>query len=186
MIWLESRPAHLKERPGAWRQQGSCAQPLAGWLTCREPSPGGGQTMEASGGGGGSRLARRGRGEVLITWAGCWTASAGTVQCWRRHDTEPCSGPLCDPPPPPRAPARARSHYRSPGTRLDALQGAALGSQSCPTPARLGPDNNGARPRSPVPAGPLQPRPGPIRACVATGTELTFPPRHACGPGPAE
>lgn len=78
--------------------------PSTGLLTCRGPGPGGGQTMEASGGSSSSSLARWGHGEVLITWAGCWTASARTVQCWRRHDREPCSGPLCDPPPPPRAP----------------------------------------------------------------------------------
>lgn len=80
----------------------------------------------------------------------------------------------------------ARGHYRPPGTRLDPLQGAALGSQGCRAPARLGPDNNGARPGSPAPAGPLQPRPGPPRACAAAGAALTFPSRHARGPGPAE
>lgn len=80
----------------------------------------------------------------------------------------------------------ARGHYRPPGTRLDPLQGAALGSQGCRAPSRHGPDNNGARPGSPAPAGPLQPRPGPPRACAAAGAALTFPSRHARGPGPAE
>lgn len=86
----------------------------------------------------------------------------------------------------PPVPRLARGHYRPPGTCLDPLQGAALGSQGCRAPSRLGPDNNGARPGSPAPAGPLQPRPGPPRACATAGAALTFPSRHARGPGPAE
>lgn len=86
----------------------------------------------------------------------------------------------------PPAPWLARGHYRPPETRLDPLQGAALGSQGCRAPARLGPDNNGARPGSPAPAGPLQPRPGQPRACAAAGAALTFPSRHVRGPGPVE
>lgn len=148
-----------------------------GRLTCGEPGPGGGQTMEASGGG--SR-ACWGSAEVLITSAGCWETSAGTVPCWKTTGHRAMQRAAPRPP----VPGIARGHYRPPGTRLDPLQGAALGSQGCRAPARP------PRPRQQWgPAGESSSRgasPASPRACAAAGAALTFPPRHSRGPGPAE
>lgn len=134
--------------------------------------------MEESGG---SSQACWGRGEVLITSAGRWATSAGTVRCWKRHDTAPCSRPLRAP----RAPARARPLPPSrdlPGSAPG--RGPRLPGLPRSLPPRPRQQWGPARESGSRGASPASPRPA--RACATAGAALTFPSRHARGPGPAE
>lgn len=146
-------------------------------LTCGEPGPGGGQTMEASGG---SSQACWGRGEVLITSAGRWATSAGTVRCWKRHDTAPCSRPLRAP----CVPARARPLPPSrdpPGSAPG--RGPRLPGLPRSLPPRPRQQWGPARESGSRGASPASPRPAPGLCRSGRRADLPFPPCPRPRPG---
>lgn len=122
----------------------------------------------------------------MLHWL-CWDARRSKKTHIHTHNITPCSQAS------PRGTALLpwiprRGHYRSPGTRLERLQGAASRVSKAVCSPSLGSNNNGARLRSLAPRGlrPASPRSLPLRRRVLWPPSVTPLPGAAGPRRPAE